>query len=149
MKYSYQEARRLGLLASRQAKWRRKDPYLPSFEQRFGNAKRKEVPVGLMEVPVSMIEGTFSNARRESFAPNFMPLLDENTEFGSKWARLLTVQEEEGFTDPIIVYEFNHRFYVAEGQTDLGHEVPEGPGHPGRSRAHPPEPGRHGGAAPL
>ena len=44
-----------------------------------------------------------------------MPLLDENTEFGSKWARLLTVQEEEGFTDPIIVYEFNHRFYVAEG----------------------------------
>ena len=115
MKYSYQEARRLGLLASRQAKWRRKDPYLPSFEQRFGNAKRKEVPVGLMEVPVSMIEGTFSNARRESFAPNFMPLLDENTEFGSKWARLLTVQEEEGFTDPIIVYEFNHRFYVAEG----------------------------------
>ena len=112
MKYSYRSeaARPPGF----DRRMERKDPYLPSFEQRFGNAKRKR-SVGLMEVPVSMIEGTFSNARRESFAPNFMPLLDENTEFGSKWARLLTVQEEEGFTDPIIVYEFNHRFYVAEG----------------------------------
>lgn len=115
MKYSYQEAQRQGRRAYTEARLRRKDPYLPSFEQRFGNAKRKEVPVGLMEIPVSMIEGTFSNARRESFAPNFLPLLDESTEFGSKWSRLLAVQEEEGFTDPIIVYEFNHRFYVAEG----------------------------------
>lgn len=115
MKYSYQEARRLGRKAYAEAKWRRKDPYLPSFEQRFGNAKRKEVPVGEMEIPTSMIEGTFSNARRESFSRNFLPLLDESTEFGAKWAHLLDVQENEGFQDPIIVYEFNHRFYVAEG----------------------------------
>ncbi len=50
-----------------------------------------------------------------AFAGNFMPLLDYNTEFGSKWISLCESHVEEGIHDPIKAYEYMNKYYVVEG----------------------------------
>ena len=71
--------------------------------------------MGLMEIPVDLIAGTKTRARQNSFAHNFMPLLEPDSELAMKWDNLYKVQISEGFSDPIKVYEYLHRFYVLEG----------------------------------
>ena len=46
---------------------------------------------------------------------HFLPIADEDTEFAQKWASLYRYQIAEGISDPVIVYEYKHRFYVREG----------------------------------
>ena len=62
-----------------------------------------------------MIVGTFTAGRRTAFAPNFMPLLDDESEFAAKWQTLYNAHLEEGIHDPIKCYEFMNRYYVLEG----------------------------------
>ena len=91
-------------------------PYLPALENLEPNADTLvHQPLGLMEIPVELIAGTKTAFRQNSFAPDFMPLLDENSEFAFKWIDLYRAQIREGFRDPIKVYEYLHRFYVQEG----------------------------------
>ena len=71
--------------------------------------------LGIMEIPVDLIAGTKTRARQNSFAPDFMPLLEGDSEFAAKWISLYNAQITEGFNDPIRVYEYLHRFYVQEG----------------------------------
>ncbi len=85
------------------------DDLLPDFDL------MTKKPLGIMEIPTSMIVGTKTRARQNSFGPNFMPLLDASTEFAAKWSTLYMIQMGEGFNDPIKVYEYLHRFYVQEG----------------------------------
>ena len=92
------------------------NPYLPALDDILpGNGTLPQKRIGLMEIPVDQIAGTKTHARQNSFAANFMPLLGVDTEFAAKWSNLYTAQEEEGFNDPIKVYEYLHRFYVVEG----------------------------------
>ena len=44
-----------------------------------------------------------------------MPILQENTEFASKWSALSTSHIEEGIRDAIKAYEYMNKFYVLEG----------------------------------
>lgn len=91
-------------------------PFLPALDDILpDNGVMKHVSLGLMEIPVQQVVGTKTRARQNAFAPNFMPLLDEETEFGAKWCSLFEAQEREGFSDPIKVYEYLHKFYVQEG----------------------------------
>ena len=71
--------------------------------------------LGTFEIPTWLIVGTKTRARQNSFAANFLPLLDHGTEFSMKWENLYMAQLEEGFKDAILVYEYLHRFYVQEG----------------------------------
>ena len=71
--------------------------------------------LGIIEIPVEFIVGTKTRARQNSFAANFMPILEPDTEFADKWASLYRAQLSEGFSDPVRVYEYLHRFYVQEG----------------------------------
>ncbi|MFG6358007.1 MAG: BMP family ABC transporter substrate-binding protein [Acetatifactor sp.] len=91
-------------------------PYLPVLEEilSFTNVEY-EVNLGVCEVPLELIVGTKTKGRTNSFAANFMPLLDASSEFAGKWIRLYTTLEEEGLRDPVKVYEFMNRFYVQEG----------------------------------
>lgn len=73
------------------------------------------VPLGLVKVPLDQIVGTKTGSRSNAFASNFMPILDEDTEFAQKWANLSTSHVEEGIRDPIQVYEYMNKFYVEEG----------------------------------
>ena len=71
--------------------------------------------MGLIEIPVELIAGTKTRARQNSFAPDFMPLLDPDSEFAAKWNSLYNAQIKEGFSDPVKVYEYLQDFYVQEG----------------------------------
>jgi len=74
-----------------------------------------EISLGIHEVPLRKIVGTYTDVRSGSFAGNWLPLLAEGTEFASKWQSLYSHHIRDGITDPIKVYEYLGRFYVLEG----------------------------------
>ena len=91
-------------------------PFLPALDDMItGVDTMSQQNLGLMEIPVELIEGTRTQARQNSFSRNFMPLLEPGTEFSAKWCNLYQAQMEEGFNSPIKAYEYLHRFYVLEG----------------------------------
>ncbi|MBD5481155.1 MAG: BMP family ABC transporter substrate-binding protein [Lachnospiraceae bacterium] len=91
-------------------------PYLPALSEILSyTAVEHEVSLGVCEIPLELIIGTRMKGRTNSFASNFMPLLDAGTEFAVKWIRLYASLQEEGLQEPVKVYEFMNRFYVQEG----------------------------------
>ena len=80
------------------------------------NVSGNTVKIGLVDIPMDRIVGTWTGGRKSAFAGNFMPLLDENTEFGNKWINLCEAHlGETGITDPITCLEYLGKFYVQEG----------------------------------
>lgn len=67
------------------------------------------------EISLSRVVGTYTSARANSFATNFMPLHNEGSEFASKWINLCATHTNEGLRDPISVYEYMWHYYVIEG----------------------------------
>ena len=91
-------------------------PYLPALDDILSYTEvTASADLGLMDIPLSKIVGTKTAGRTNAFAGNFMPLLAEKSEFAAKWASLYDHQINDGIRDPIVVYEFMHRFYVQEG----------------------------------
>jgi len=74
-----------------------------------------QVDLGVAEIPLDQIVGTKTAGRRSAFSPDFMPLLDSDTEFASKWVELCQAHMGEGIRDPIRCFEYLGRFYVQEG----------------------------------
>lgn len=92
------------------------DPYLPALEKQITNADiAGEEPLGLMSIPMELLAGTRTGARRDCFSPSFLPLLEENSEFAAKWAALAEAHLAEGIRDPITAVEYMNRYYVVEG----------------------------------
>jgi len=72
--------------------------------------------IGLVEIPANRIIGTKSAGRITAFNANFLPLLEVETEFASKWITLCSAHLfEEGIREPILCYEYLGDFYVQEG----------------------------------
>ena len=91
-------------------------PYLPVLDNILADTDIvSTVSLGIMDIPLAKLVGTKTAERSSSFASNFMPLLPERSEFGSKWAALYKYQVHEGIQDPIVAYEFMNQFYVQEG----------------------------------
>ncbi len=67
------------------------------------------------EIPLSQVAGTYTAARANSFAANFMPLHGENSEFAGKWISLCAIHMGEGLRDPVQVYAYLWQYYVIEG----------------------------------
>ena len=113
---AYQAAHKIAQKAYRSAMNNGEYPYLQAlddflpYEQTAG-----EKYVGLLEIPLYLVVGTKTAGRQNSFSNNFMPLLSEESEFARKWANLYDAQLEEGIREPIVAYEYMHRFYVMEG----------------------------------
>ncbi len=74
-----------------------------------------EFPLGMVEIPINKIVGTYTHARSVSFADNYMPIMNIKTEFATKWMFLYGHHIERGIADPIKVYEYLNRFFVIEG----------------------------------
>lgn len=90
--------------------------YLPFMEGVLKNIEIiYELDLGIIELPLKKIVGTYTYGRSRSFAGNFMPLLTQKTEFAGKWANLCKAHINEGIRDPIKVYEYLNWFYVVEG----------------------------------
>ena len=57
-------------------------PYLPVLDEILSEADiQTEQNMGLVQVPLDFVVGTSTMGRTYSFAANFMPILDEETEF--------------------------------------------------------------------
>ncbi len=91
-------------------------PYLPVLDEIVSHVEiDSQVPLGLVQIPIKSVVGTYSAGRTTAFAANFMPILGANSEFAQKWAQLYDELVEEGLRDPIKAYEYNNKFYVMEG----------------------------------
>ncbi len=91
-------------------------PYLQALDDLVSFSEiTSEAELGLVEIPLEAIVGTKTAGRKQAFASNFMPLLEENSEFARKWTALYRAHMEEGIRDPITAVEFMNRFYVVEG----------------------------------
>ena len=115
MSDEYIKAKKAGDAEFRKAILKEEYPYIPSLDSIVDTAKLKQVKIGLMQIPAEMIVGTKTDSRQNAFARNFMPIMDSDTEFAYKWANVYRAQENIGISDPILVYEYKHRFYVQEG----------------------------------
>ncbi len=72
--------------------------------------------IGLVEIPAHRIVGTKSAGRITAFTADFLPLLDIDTEFATKWMGLCDAHlSAEGIREPILCYEYLGLFYVQEG----------------------------------
>ena len=112
----YKDAQRLALKERRSCITRDQYPYLPVLDNFIPQDKSAGgIDLGLMQVPAEFIIGTKSAMRTTAFARNFMPLLPEDTEFAAKWMQLCRSHLEEGIRDPVLLYEYMDRYFVAEG----------------------------------
>lgn len=115
-RYSYSKARQKGLKAYNQALKDGTDPYLPVLEELVPNVNSlSRVSLGILSVPLERVVGSVSRGRSYAFANNFMPILDENSEFGTKWSALFTSVEEEGLRDAPKMTEYMGNYYLVEG----------------------------------
>ena len=112
----YVKAQKLGEKKYQAAIAKGEDPYLPVLDEIVTASDIEgEVNLGLQVISLDRVVGTSTKGRTFAFAGNFMPLLDYNTEFGSKWISLCESHVEEGIHDPIKAYEYMNKYYVVEG----------------------------------
>ena len=85
----YLKARKMAVKDFRMRSSRGEYPYLQVLDEILKYAgTTKEQKLGLVDIPLDQIVGTKSMGRTKAFASNFMPLMDEETEFASKWMNL-------------------------------------------------------------
>ena len=112
----YDRARKRGLKEFSARRARGESGLIPVL-----NSKREEngvlavVAQPMRAISLNRIVGTYQASRANSFAANFMPLLNADTEFATKWINLCDAHLENGIRDPIRVYEYLWKYYVAEG----------------------------------
>ena len=112
----YANALRLGKKQYQDALSRDESPFLPVLDELLEDADiASEVNLGTLNIPLENVVGTKTKGRTQAFANNFMPLLEEKTEFSIKWCNVYEYQLEQGIDDPIIAYEYMNRYYVQEG----------------------------------
>ena len=116
MKDEYVRALRKGRRAYQKAVAEGQYPFLPALDHFLeGQGRLPEVPVGILDIPLAQVVGTRTRGRQEAFAVNYMPMLDEGSEFSTKWNSLYEAQITEGIRDAVKVYEYMWRFYTLEG----------------------------------
>lgn len=113
----YREALKSGKACYKQAVLHGQYPYLQILDEILDDAMiAGRVNLGIIEIPTEQIVGTKSEGRQNAFASNFLPVLDEDSEFAAKWINLCEAHlSNEGIRDPIRCYEYLGRFYVQEG----------------------------------
>ena len=95
-----------------------KNPYPEVLDEILPNGISSDTvqDIGVVDVPANRIVGVKSAGRIAAFTATFLPLLDENTEFGMKWAALCAAHlGDTGIQEPIVCFEYLGNFYVQEG----------------------------------
>ena len=112
----YEKARKLGLKAYKASVSKGRYPYLPVLDDIIDrDFILSDVSLGLVDIPLDRVVGTSTAGRTQAFASNFMPLMDDKTEFSTKWSNLSDAHLSEGIRDAIKVYEYLNYYYVVEG----------------------------------
>ncbi len=73
------------------------------------------VDMGVLEIPLHKIIGTYYQARRTVFSKDFLPLEPPESVFAQKWLSLCYKHLNEGIKKPIKVYEYLNYYYVMDG----------------------------------
>ena len=116
MEDGYIRARKLALKEYHARIQRHESPFLPvlaEIEESLNALSR--VSLGLVEVPLGKVVGTASKGRTNAFAANFMPLLDQGSEFSAKWNTLYNSVVESGLRELVKAYEYLNKYYLVEG----------------------------------
>ena len=112
----YAEAQKLAQKEFRRCTAAGEYPYPPALDAFLPTEKlSRAVDLGVVSIPLEFVVGTRTAGRTNAFARNFMPLMDQDTEFAGKWQHLCQAHLAEGIRDPLKVYEYMNRFYVEEG----------------------------------
>ncbi len=112
----YTKAKKMGEKEVKEAVSRGEYPYLPALDYFLEQTGQlAQMPVGLCEIPLSMVVGTKTIGRSNVFSRSFKPILGPETELAFKWNSLYRAQMSEGIRDPVKVYEYMWKFYVEEG----------------------------------
>lgn len=112
----YERAKKLADKEQTQRLQRGLSPYLEVLDDLLDDIViDTRVSLGLVDIPLSQVVGTATAGRTTAFSANFMPLLESNTEFATKWARLCDSMVSDGMREPIVAIEYLNRFYVVEG----------------------------------
>ena len=113
----YKDALKLGQKYYKNALARGGHPFPPVLDEILDESTLAgRISLGLVNVPAELIVGTKTAGRVSALAGNFMPLLDEQTEFGAKWINLCVAHlSDEGIREPISALEYMGKFYVQEG----------------------------------
>lgn len=89
---------------------------LPFLEEILKNKEIvATIDLGIFEIPLKKIIGTYSHLRSVCFSKNFLPLMEEKSEFCNKWVALCNSHLDEGINHPIKVYEYLNQYFVIEG----------------------------------
>ena len=112
----YAYARKKALKDSRHRRIKKQKAYLPSLDEYVDELKCSVKELGNIEVPADLIVGTRTSMRQLSFAHNFMPLMEERSEFAAKWIRVCEYHlSDTGISEPPEAYEYLGKFYIGEG----------------------------------
>ena len=119
--FQYKDAQKQGQKYYKNAVARGRHPYPTVLDELMDeSAIAGRISLGLVNVPTELIVGVESAGRISALAGNFMPLLDEHSEFGAKWISLCEAHlSDEGIRDPIVCLEYMGKFYVQEGNKRL------------------------------
>ncbi len=117
----YEKAYKLGLKEYKERQAKGLNPFPEVLDEIIGEENTlSTVDVGLVDIPTDKIVGVKSAGRIHAFSASFLPILDEGSEFGSKWQALCDAHlSDEGIRDPILCYEYLGKFYVQEGNKRL------------------------------
>ena len=113
----YSQALRLGQKEYRELVMAGKEPHPAVLDEILTTVSTETViHVGLVDIPTERIVGTKTAGRITAFTATFRPLLEQKSEFGSKWISLCKAHlSDTGITDPIECFEYLGNFYVQEG----------------------------------
>ena len=112
----YREAQKLAIKEYKKATARGESPYPIGLETIVSSGQMSAGRnLGFEQIPLALVVGTKHEGRNNAFARNFMPLLDNSSEFADKWKTLCNAHLTEGIREPVKVYEYRNRFYVEEG----------------------------------
>lgn len=115
--YQYNAAYKMGQKYYKNAVSRGEHPFPPVLDDILDESTVSgRVSLGVVNVPSELIVGVKSAGRVSALAANFMPILDESSEFAAKWISLCDAHlSDEGIRDAIVCFEYMGRFYVQEG----------------------------------
>ena len=87
--FTYLEALRRGKKEQKKCLLLGRFPYLPVLDEILTHQNiLTEQNLGLVQIPLENVVGTSTKGRTYAFAANFMPILDEQSEFACKWESL-------------------------------------------------------------
>ena len=112
----YLYARKIAKHTSGNRRLHRQDPFLEVLDNIVDTSKCSAVSLGQIDVPAEMIVGTVNEGRAISFSSDFMPLLNEKSEFAQKWINVCRYHlSDSGISEAPTAYEYMGKFYIQEG----------------------------------